>query len=168
MSAKKVSIENVPKNVLGDIQALTALSKKDYIAIGPSIYEIEPAPAIVLMEAMGMFTELLEDLRKKKLELIKSVNPKIEAGDIQVYIRDLIHSTDAGPSLSIVLSKLLQGAETIDLEQMNIGQMISAIDKAIRINLDTLPESFRDTFSTPQMPVDDSNLNTGTETSKNH
>jgi hypothetical protein len=150
MAASKVSISDIPKDVLGDLQALTKLSKKEYIPVGSNIYAIEPAPATVLMESMGEFSTLLENLRKKKVELAKAQNPDIQSSQVEVFVKDLIYSSDSGPSLSTILEKLLQGVEKSDLDQMNIGQMIYAIDKAIKMNLDTLPASFRDTFTTPK------------------
>jgi len=167
MAATKVNVSDIPPTVLSDLQALSSLSKKEYIPIGASIYQIEPAPATVLMEAMGEFTTLLEDLRKKKLELVRSQNPEISAAQVEVYVKDLINSSDSGPSLSGVLTKLLQGVEKADLDSMNIGQMIYAIDKAIKINLETLPVSFRETFVTPKdmQPLKEDE---GIAISKNH
>lgn len=146
MAATKVNVNEIPADVLGDIQSLVSLSKKEYISIGKSIYQIEPAPAIVLMEAMGEFTSLLDTLRKKKIEMLKSQAPDIDTAMVDVYIKDIVYNSESGTSLSGVLDKLLQGVEKSDLDAMNIGQMLNAIDKAIKINLDTLPASFRESF----------------------
>jgi len=168
MAAIKVNISDIPSDILGDVQALVSPPKKQYIAIGSSVYQIEPAPAIVLMEAMGMFAQLLEDLRKKKVEVLQSQDPEIQAKQVEVYIRDIIHNSDAGPSLGAILDKLLQGAEKADLDTMNIGQMMAAIDKAIAVNMDTLPASFRDTFRTAApAPAPEENPEIGDQT-KNH
>ena len=85
MSATKVSINDIPQSVLGDLQSLAALSKKEYIPVGGSIYQIEPAPATTLMEAMGEFSNLLETLRKKKLELAREQNPEVRAVEVDVF-----------------------------------------------------------------------------------
>jgi len=148
MAASKVNINEIPSNILGDIQALVALPKKEYVAVGSSVYVIEPSPAIVLMEAMGMLTELLEKLRTKKIEVVQIEAPDVQRHQVQLMIRDIINSVDSGPSLHKILEKLLHGVDKADLDAMNVGQMIVAIDKAIKINMDTLPESFRETLPT--------------------
>lgn len=166
MSATKVNINEIPKDILGDIQALVQSSKKEYIAIGASIYQIEPAPATTLMEAMGEFAELLERLRKKKIEAIKEEIPDADTTGVGLFVRDIIYNSASGVSLSGILSKLLQGVDKADIDSMNVGQMLNAIDKAIKINIDTLPGSFKETFAAPSVDQEPSETQEGTTDSE--
>ena len=43
--------------------------------------------------------------------------------------------------------EIVKGVDPDDMSKMNIGQMLDALDKAIKVNIDTLPASFKAQFS---------------------
>lgn len=133
--------------MLGDLEALVSTAKVDYIAIGSNFYEIKPSPAPILMDAMAKFTDLLEDARARKVEKYKAIDPELDAALVVVHIQDLVSDPAAAGDLQDVLQILLDGVEKEDIDTMNIGQMLNSIDKAIKINIDTLPDSFKQQFN---------------------
>ncbi len=164
MAAKKVDVARIPKDILGDLQTLVSSDAKEFVAVGSNFYEIHPTSAPILMKSMSAFTELLEESRIRKIEKVHKLDDKIDPVLVIVTIRDLVSDPLAGEGLLTILTELLDGVDATDLGSMNIGQMLDALDKAIKVNLDTLPESFKYQFAevadtvTPELPEDDGNI----------
>lgn len=144
MAAIKIDASKIPPNVLGDLQSLIASSKKEYIAIGNSYYEVYPTSATTLMEAMSQFSTTLDSARVRKYDKLKAIDPDFELREIVVTIKDLVNDAQAGKEIEEVLKKLIGEVDQSDMDTITVGQMFDALDKLIRINIDTLPPTFQE------------------------
>lgn len=165
MAATKVDPSKLPPNVLSDLQSLIASSKKEHVAIGDSYYIVYPTSATMLMEAMSEFSTALDAARVRKYEKLKAIDPEMELKNIGVSIRDLINDAQAGSDIESVLKKMMGEVDDSDMQKITVGQMFDALDKLIRINIDTLPPSFQAQMRNAQvMPdiVDDTSTNPST------
>lgn len=159
MSANKIDVTAIPKEMLGDLQSLITTSKKDYIAVNNSFYEIIPTSATKLMEVMAAYTDILDKARERKVAKMLKINPDINPLHVFVVVNDLMSDTEAGEGIREILASALDGVAESDLEKMNIGQMFDSLDKMLRINVSTLPKSFQDEINAtpviPDVPEDD-------------
>jgi len=149
MSVQKLTIEQVPKDVLGDLEALITDSKKEYVAIGSSYYAMTPMPAIQLMEILGRFMEALEGVRRKVIEnILSELTPdqqkEFNSANVFVTMRDMLKDTDSLELIKELMSKVLTGVEPKDLDSITTNQLAKVIDVVVKININTLPQSFRE------------------------
>lgn len=148
MASQKVDVNKIPKEVLGELQSLLCTSKKEYVVIGSSFYEIYPTSAINLMQVLAELMELLDKVRMKKIERIKKIltpeqQEKFDPTTIYTTMEDLISDKEGVEKLKALIPKVLVGVDEVDLEQITLGQLMDVMDKVIKINLDTLPPSYK-------------------------
>ena len=158
MSARKVSVDQIPKELLGDLQTLITSNKKEYIVIGNNYYEVFPTSAVSLMEAIADLIKILDELREKKVDRIRKLLPPEEQKTfnpllVVATVDDIITDRNAVESLKALIPRLLEGVDPQDLEAMNIGQLVSAIDKIITVNTETLPPSYRKALQKKQEEI---------------
>jgi len=147
MSAKKVNIADVPKDILGDIQALIPDTKEEYISIGTGIYTISPTSAMIVMKCLSNFMDILEETRVRKVEKLKALEiENFQPALVGVTVQDMMSDKTAQVSLTALLKDLLEGIEEDDFNKMTVGQMLDALNKAVQVNLETLPPSFKTQF----------------------
>lgn len=161
MTVQKLTIDEVPKDVLGDLESLIADSKKEYVAIGSSYYAISPMPAIVLMEVLGKFMETLEKIRRRVIEqIVSELTPeqqeKFNPATVFVTIRDMLKDQESLEFLKALLEKILEGVDPKDFESITTNQLAKVIDIIVKVNIDTLPQSFREALIPP--PADTESL----------
>jgi len=149
MSVSKVSVDNIPKDVLGDLQALVSSAKTEYIAVGTGFYALEPMPAIKLMEVLGKFMETLEGLRRGVIEeILSTLTPEnqeaFDSSKVFVTVRDILRDNDAMIVLKDLMEEVLEGIDPEDFNIITPTQLSKVIDAIIKVNIDTLPQSFRE------------------------
>ena len=149
MSVKKLTIEEIPKDVLGDLQTLVSDSKKEYIVVGTTYYCLEPMPAIKLMEVLGKFMETLEGVRRQVIESMMAELPpdkqsSFDSNSVIITIRDLLKDEDVIKVVKGLLSKVLEGVDSKDFDNITTNQLVRVVDSVIKINIETLPQSFRE------------------------
>ncbi len=172
MTVKKVGLGDVPREVLGDLEVLLAADVKEYVAIGKNYYEIRPTPAIKLMSSLSRFLKMVNNMRETKADVLNSTNKtKLNAYEVIVGQQDIISSPEAIEEIREILIDVLVGIEEEDMETISIGQVIDTVTKLIKINIDTLPESFKDQFLVvaPQLKDEEPDPlgSSDTETSQN-
>jgi len=148
MAVKKLGIDQVPKDMLKDLQTFTPEANKEIVAVGHNFYEITPTSAIQLLEVVSDLFDILEELRLKKIERIKNTlneKQKEEFDPTLVFttINDIITDKQAVSQLKDLLPRLLDGVDPDDMKDMTIGQLLEVFDKVIAVNLNTLPPSYR-------------------------
>jgi hypothetical protein len=151
MGVKRVDSSRVPKEVLGDLQSLLSSSKEEYIVVGKNFYSIGPLPAIQLMDILGRFLTMLDGVRRQKIEESKSYLSgeelqNFDPSSIIVSVQDLLTDPEATSFIKDLLKEILDGTEENDFEEMSVGQMTNTIDKIIKVNMETLPQSFVNNF----------------------
>ena len=165
MAVNKVSVDNIPKDVLGDLQALVSTSKEEYVVIGSNFYTLEPMPAIKLMDVLGKFMETLEGIRRNVIEeVISTMTPEKQADFdstlVFVTVRDILKDKDAILTLKDLMSSIVEGVDSDDFEAVTPTQLSKLIDAIVKVNIDTLPQSFREailpgsTTVTQEAPID--------------
>ena len=156
---QKVSVDSVPANALGDLQALISSNNKEYVVMGSSYYALYPTPAIHLLGFISEFIEIIELVRREKINNLQKQKEAIEREggrvpwsdiDLEVSVgvtfQDIIMSQTGLTRIKDVLTKLLGGVDDADFNDMSLGQLSLVMDKIIKVNLDTLPDSFRKVF----------------------
>lgn len=147
MTVKKVGIGDVPKEVLGDLQTLLASDKKEFVAIGANFYEIRPTPAIKLMDVLSRFLKLVDTMREHKADVLnKTAEKKLNAYETFVGYQDIIASPEAISEIKDILMDVLEGVDPDDANRISIGQVMDTIGKLVTINIETLPQSFKEQF----------------------
>ncbi len=158
MTVKKIGIGDIPKEVLGDLEVLLAANVKDYVAIGANYYEICPTPAIKLMSSLSRFLKMIDNMRGTKADILNSTNnTKLNPYEVLITHQDVIADPEAITEIQKILTDILEGIDPEDLDKISIGQVMDTITKLIKINIDTLPESFKEQFlvAVPKTPEEE-------------
>lgn len=147
MAIKKVRPEDIPKDKLGDLQVLLPSTKKEYVAIGESFYEVYPTSAVKLMQALSQLVDILAEVRKRKIErILETLTDKekeeFSSASVVVTMNDLLVDPEAVEKVKSLIPDFLEGVDPEDLEKMTIGQLIDALDKITKVNVETLPPSY--------------------------
>jgi len=146
---KKLGVNEVPQDVLKDLQPFVPNTHKEIIAIGQNFYEVTPVAAVQLLEVISELFELLDELRIRKIEKIKSTLSEKQLEEFNsamviTTINDIITDKQAVENLKGLLPKLLEGVDETDLANITIGQLLDSFDKIIAVNLETLPPSYKE------------------------
>lgn len=148
MAVKKVGLDQIPKDILQDLQVLSISKKKEYAAIGHNYYEIQPTSAVKLMEALAELVDILEEVRQKKVKRVMDIlndEQKQQFDPLQIVttLNDIMTDKDAIERLKALLPSVLEGVDETDLQEITIGQLIDVFDKVVAVNIATLPPSYR-------------------------
>lgn len=148
MAVKKVGTGEIPREVLGDLEVLLAANAKEYVAIGSNFYEIRPTPAIRLMDVLSRFLKMIDNMREQKAEILNKTNDDKKLNQYEIFVgyQDIISNPEAIGKIKDILIEILDGVDPEDIEKISIGQVMDTVKKLISINIDTLPQSFKDQF----------------------
>ena len=156
MPVKPLKPGEVPESVLGDLKTLMP-DKFEYVSIGSNVYQLYPLPALKLLDLVASFIEALRDLRKRILqELQESLSPEEfqqVKNTVMITVPDMISDEKSRKVLLEIAQAALEGADPEDIQNMTAGQLAILLDKILKINLETIPETMRQTlfgFMTPQ------------------
>jgi|GEM_PF-6787531 len=171
MPVNKINVADVPQDVLGDLRALVTSSHKEIISVGDSFYELYPTPAIQLMEMLSDLMNLLNQAREIKVEKIRDSLSEEELNEFKpdeviVTIQDILSDEKTANSVKQILECVLTGVSPEDMEVMTIGQLFDIFSKVIKVNVDTLPESFKASIATQTQQM--MGTPNGEVTEKNH
>ena len=159
---KKLGINEVPQDVLKELQAFVPNQHKEVIAIGNNFYAVTPTSAVKLLEVISELFEILDELRIKKIERIKAELTEEQLKDfnpalVMTTINDIITDKTAVEKTKALLPKLLDGVDEEDLQAITIGQLLNAFDKIIEVNINTLPPSYKKTLQDMNIVKDEQN-----------
>jgi hypothetical protein len=145
MGVKKVNIATLPKEKLEELKPLLQ-AQAEYVAIGQSVYELYPTPATKLLKVLSDIIGLIQKVQDKKKAIAETLNlgDEEKRAFMQVTITDLISDEENIQTIKGILNELLDGVDTEDFEQMTTGQLISLINKIVKVNINTLPPSVKD------------------------
>jgi len=174
MSVKKVAVASIPKDILGDLQSLVSTAKEEYVVIGSNFYTLVPMPAIKLMDVLGKFMETLEGIRRNVIEeILSTMTPEkqvdFDSTMVFVTVRDMLKDKEAILTLKDLMSTIVEGVDPEDFESVTPTQLSKLIDAIVKVNIDTLPQSFREAILPGSTAIADdvTDTTTGDTTVKN-
>jgi hypothetical protein len=151
-----VNVEKLPEEIKKNLQVLTR-PKGEIVVIGSNYYEIYPLPAIKFLEILKEFFEILDALKQKKLKMIEMLaNQEDDSAkekllkNVRVEFSDILSDEESyNKIVELLKTKILEGVDEEDFNNMTTSQFVYLINKLIQVNIDNFPPSIRN-FVFPQ------------------
>ena len=143
-----INPEVLPKEVKENLNLLIK-PKPEIVVIGRNYYELHPIPAIKFLEILRDLFNLVDKLKEKKRkvlsilandESITKENKNVDIKNIQITFTDILEDEEAYNELiNLLKTKILEGVDEEDFNQMTAPQLIYLMNKIIQVNLNNIP-----------------------------